>query len=137
VAILTTSIPLFLAYLGLTLAGWVGRRIAASMPARTRRGALVAAMLKAYRRSLQKTLAMSASVWDVLGVQEFAWFETPDRMIVWAMALNLERDLTAMFARANSAPAGEPWFPDWFGTTVPDPDRMFRSLDHLTGSASP
>ena len=51
---------------------------------------MLTGMLKAYRRSLGKTLAMSNSVWDVLRADDFAWFETPDRMIVWAMALDLE-----------------------------------------------
>ena len=136
-AILAESLPLLIAYGGLIAAGAAGRRFASVMPARTRSGAMVAAMLKAYRRTLRKTLALADSVWDVIGVRELAWFETPDRMILWAMALDLEEDLSAMFARANRAPVGEPWFPDWFGTTVPDPYRMFRSLDHLTSSASP
>lgn len=131
VAILVASAPLLFAYAGLVFVGWLGRWVALAMPARTRSGALVVAMLKAYRRSLEKTLRVAESVWDVIGVRELAWFETPDRMIVWAMALNLERDLAAMFARANDAPSGEPWFPDWYGTTVTEPGRMFRSLDQL------
>lgn len=136
-AILTTSIPLLFAYLGLVVAGLASRRIAVAMPARTRAGAAIEAMLKAYRRSLEMTLATTESVWDVLRVRELAWFETPDRMIVWAMALDLEHDLATMFARSVARSGGGPedtWFPDWFGTTVPDPERMFRSLDHLVGS---
>ena len=136
VAILTTSVPLLFAYAGLVFVGWFGHWIALDMPARTRSGAMAAAMLKAYRRSLEKTLEVAESVWDVLGVRELAWFETPDRMIVWAMALDLEHDLAAMFARANDAPTGEPWFPDWYGTTVPDPGRMFRSLDQMIPSSA-
>ncbi len=134
VAILKTSLPLLVAFLALTAAGWVGTRIAMEMPVRTRSGAMLTGMLKAYRRSLQKTLAMSNSVWDVLRADDFAWFASPDRMIVWAMALDLERDLTAMFARMERTSADDAWFPEWFGTTVPDPQRMFRSLDRLTGA---
>ena len=97
------------------------------------RARCVAAMLKAYRRSLEKTLGVAESVWDVIGVRELAWFQTPDQMIVWAMALDLERDLAAMFARANDAPSGEPWFPDWYGTIG---DRA-RPDVRLAGSAGP
>jgi hypothetical protein len=140
VAILTTSIPLLIAYVGLALAGWVSRRVAAAMPARTRAGAMIEAMLKAYRRSLAKTLATTESVHDVLRIRELAWFGTPDRMIVWAMALDLESDLAAMFARwathSGSRLPDDVWFPDWYGTTIRDPQRVFRSLDHLVGSSA-
>ena len=136
VAILKASFPLLVAYVALTAAGWIGARIAEAMPVRTPTGAMLTGMLKAYRRSLGKTLAMSNSVWDVLRADDFAWFQTPDRMIVWAMALDLERDLTGMFARMERSSVDDGWFPEWFGTTVPDPQRMFRSLDDLTGSAA-
>lgn len=130
------AVPLAVAFVGLAFAGWFGRIVASVMPARTRAGARVAAMLEGYRRTLRRTLEMADSVWDVLDVPELAWFRTPDRMIVWAMALDLEGELAAMFARAERAPASVVWFPDWYGTTVRDPQRMFRSLDHLTGSAA-
>lgn len=139
VAIVSTSVPLLIGYVGLVVAGLVGRRIARAMPVRTRAGARMTAMLTAYRRSLDQTLAMAGSVWDVLQARDLAWFETPDRMIVWAMALDLEDELAALFARAaarsGDRSADDVWFPDWYGTTVRDAESMFRSFDHLTGGA--
>ncbi len=139
VAAVAAAPGLIAAYLGLVGAGFVGRRIASAMPIRTRKGARLTAMLKAYRRTLRKTLGMSDSVGTVLEARELSWLRTPDRMVVWAMALDLEDELAGLFARAFTRSAerssDEVWFPEWYGTTVRDGAAMFRSFDHLTGRA--
>ncbi len=86
------SIPLNgLLFLGIAAlaAGIVTLVLAYSMPARTLPGAMIRAMLAAYRRTLDKTMAQARSMGQVVQEAALPWLETPDQAVVWATALGL------------------------------------------------
>lgn len=99
------------------------------MPARTMAGAMIFAMLAAYRRTLEKTMAQARSMEQVVQEARLPWLETPDQAVVWGTALGLQGDIEQVLARsAEDLQAGvtayQPWFPAWYGAGV------------LSGSAS-
>jgi uncharacterized membrane protein YgcG len=113
---------------GLTLMG--GALIAAGvlvmilsrlMPQRTTAGAMIYAMLAAYRRTLQKTMEQARSMNQVVQEANLSWLETPDQATVWGVALGLQEDVERVIERsAEDAQQGvstyNPWVPMWYGT---------------------
>jgi uncharacterized membrane protein YgcG len=95
-----------------------------AMSQRTSQGAYVDAMLKAYRRTLQKTMDQARSMGEVIEQPEIAKLaNTPDKAVVWGMALGLHDEVAALLARgleeqraATGSPAGA-YYPLWLGST--------------------
>ncbi|MDQ2689552.1 MAG: TPM domain-containing protein, partial [Chloroflexota bacterium] len=85
-----------------------------AMSQRTPNGAYVDAMLKAYRRTLQKTMEQARSMEQVVEEPEVARLApTPDRAVVWGLALGLHDEVASVLARgleeqreATGSPAG-------------------------------
>jgi uncharacterized membrane protein YgcG len=95
--------------------------IARFMPARTMAGAMVFAMLAAYRRTLQKTMEQARSMNQVVQEARMDWLETPDQAVVWGVALGLQEDVERVLERsAEDARSGvtayNPWMPAWYGS---------------------
>lgn len=95
--------------------------IARQMPARTMAGAMIYAMLAAYRRTLQKTMEQARSMNQVVDEAKLEWLDTPDQAVVWGVALGLHEDVERVLERsAEDAQAGvtayNPWLPRWYGT---------------------
>jgi uncharacterized membrane protein YgcG len=74
--------------------------LAYSMPSRTLPGAMIRAMLAAYRRTLEKTMAQARSMYEVVQQSGLAWLETPDQAVVWGVALGLHKDVEGVLARS-------------------------------------
>ncbi len=74
--------------------------LARAMPARTLAGAMLRAMLFAYRRTLAKTMEQARSMDDVVARAGLEWLETPDAAVVWGVALGLDREVEAVLARS-------------------------------------
>jgi uncharacterized membrane protein YgcG len=95
----------------LVIAGW--------MPAVTMAGAMVRAMLAAYRRTLEKTMEQARSMQQVVDEARLTWLETPDQAVVWATALGLQHDVERVLdrsledAREGRAASGT-YFPAWY-----------------------
>lgn len=94
--------------------------IARVMPARTMAGAMVYAMLAAYRRTLQKTMEQARSMNEVVQQAGLAWLDTPDQALVWGVALGLHEQVEQVLERSvEDAQAGitdhQPWLPAWYG----------------------
>ncbi len=70
------------------------------MPARTMSGATVKAMLAAYRRTLQAVLAGARSMDQVVAEPRLTWLETPDRAVVWSVALGLADEAQEVLKRS-------------------------------------
>ena len=71
-----------------------------AMSQRTPQGAYVDAMLTAYRRTLQKTMDQARSMSEVIEQPEIAKLaDTPDKAVVWGMALGLHGEVAAVLAR--------------------------------------
>jgi uncharacterized membrane protein YgcG len=101
--------------------GTVG--FARAMSQRTSQGAYVDAMLKAYRRTLQKTMQQARSMGEVVAEPEVAVLaDTPDKGVVWGVALGLHDEVSRVIARgledqerATGSTSGA-YYPAWLGT---------------------
>ena len=96
---------------------------AQAMPAVTMPGAIIRAMLSAYRRTLQKTMAQARSMQQVVDEAGLAWLDTPDQAVVWGTALGLRGEIEGVLSRSledvqeGRASAAVPWFPAWYQTS--------------------
>ncbi len=140
--------------------------IAWFMPCRTKLGAMLRAMLAAYRRTLQYTLAQSSSMDEVVGRRALPWVTTPDAAMAWGVAFGLNADIEMVLNRtvAASTASGRQvgWYPLWYtgpvhsagfgggggfgggtpglysGTAIPDIGSMMASIGSIgsTGGGS-
>ena len=105
------------------LAGIVILVIARSMPSVTMAGAMIRAMLAAYRRTLQKTMEQARSMQQVVETAGLPWLETPDQAVVWGTALGLQGEIEAVLQRSLEDVREEPsraptmYFPAWYTTS--------------------
>ncbi len=108
---------------GLLAAGVVTLFLAGAMPARTMAGATIHAMLAAYRRTLEKTMAQARSMGQVVDEAKIDWIETPDQAMVWATALGLQKAVEDVLERSREdlqqghATPATTWFPAWYATS--------------------
>jgi uncharacterized membrane protein YgcG len=134
-----------------------------AMSKRTPQGAFVDGMLKGYRRTLQKTLEQAHSMDEVIADESVRVLaDTPDKAVVWGIALGLHRQVAEVLERGlTAAPAAGAgslgYYPAWLGSSswsggdvsgagggvglfsgsgVPDVGGMFGSLGSL-GSSPP
>ena len=100
------------------LAGVVTFLVAAAMPARTMAGAMQRAWLHAYRRTLSRTMEQARSMDQVVREAGIDWLETPDRAVVWSVALCLAGQVEEVLGRtmADSEAAGSQagFMPLWY-----------------------
>jgi uncharacterized membrane protein YgcG len=97
---------------------------ARAMSQRTYQGAYVDAMLTAYRRTLSKTMEQARSMGEVVREPEVAVLaDTPDKAVVWGLALGLHDEVSQVLARGleeqvrtAGSPAGA-YYPVWLGST--------------------
>ena len=127
------------------------------MPCRTKLGAMLRAMLAAYKRTLQYTLAQSASMDEVVGRRALPWVTTPDGAMAWGVAFGLNAEIEAVLNRTVNASSASGrqmgWYPLWFagpgsgwgglggggggaaglysGTPIPDIGSMMASLGSI------
>ncbi len=100
---------------------------AQAMPAVTMPGAMTRAMLAAYRRTLQKTMAQSRSMQQVVDEAGLDWLDTPDQAVVWGTALGLQSEIEGVLARSlEDVQTGQtsgivPYFPIWYQTSSGTP----------------
>ncbi|HUP82857.1 MAG TPA: TPM domain-containing protein [Candidatus Limnocylindria bacterium] len=109
--------------IALIAASFVMLFISRSMPARTMAGAMIYAMLAAYRRTMQATMAQARSMNQVVEQPALAWMETPDQATAWGVALGLQHDVEEVLSRsAEDAQQGvstyNPWLPAWYGSGI-------------------
>ena len=108
-------------------AGIVVVIIARSMPAVTITGSMIRAMLAAYRRTLQKTMAQARSMQQVVDEAGLAWLDTPDQAVVWGTALGLQGEIEGVLSRSlEDVKEGRtsgvvPYFPIWYQTSSGTP----------------
>ena len=96
---------------------------AQGMPAVTMPGAMIRAMLAAYRRTLQKTMEQARSMQQVVDEAGLDWLDTPDQAVVWGTALGLQGEIeSGPLAEPRGRQAGptararSPYFPVWYQT---------------------
>ncbi|HEX7498640.1 MAG TPA: TPM domain-containing protein [Candidatus Limnocylindrales bacterium] len=108
----------FLGGSALVIAAVVTAITAWFMPCRTRLGAMLQAMLAAYKRTLQYTMAQSSSMDEVVGSRALPWVTTPDAAMAWGVALGLNAEIEMLLSRtlgaSQSAGRQVGWYPMWF-----------------------
>jgi uncharacterized membrane protein YgcG len=103
------------------LGGGIILLLSRSMPAVTVPGAMIRAMLAAYRRTLDKTMAQARSMNQVVEEAGLPWLETPDQAVVWGVALGLQKEVEEVLERsvkdleAGQAASGT-YVPAWYGS---------------------
>ncbi len=113
---------LLLVGVGLLVGGVIVTILARSMPAVSLPGAMIRAMLAAYRRTLKKTMDQARSMDQVVAEAGLPWLETPDQAVVWGTALGLHDEIDEVLGRAfddqrdGRVAAGSTWLPTWYGT---------------------
>lgn len=96
---------------------------ARGMPSVTMPGAMVRAMLAAYRRTLHKTMEQARSMQQVVDEAGLDWLETPDQAVVWGTALGLQGEIEQVLARSLEDVRDQPsmasatYFPAWYRTS--------------------
>ena len=81
--------------------------VSGAMPARTKDGAVIVAMLAAYRRTLEKTMAQARSMGQVVEESAIPLIEDPDDAVVWGTALGLQTEVEEVLQRsAEDLPGG-------------------------------
>ena len=109
---------------GLIGAGIVVGILARSMPAVSLPGAMIRAMLAAYRRTLKKTMDQARSMDQVVAEAGLPWLETPDQAVVWGTALGLHAEIEDVLSRTiddqrqGRVASGAVWLPTWYGTST-------------------
>lgn len=107
---------------GAGLAGVAMMIIARGMPSVTMAGAMIRAMLAAYKRTLHRTMEQARSMQQVVegaGAAGLTWLETPDQVVVWGTALGLQGDIEEVLKRSledveRGATATSTYFPGWY-----------------------
>jgi uncharacterized membrane protein YgcG len=85
-------------------------------------GAMIRAMLAAYRRTLRKTMDQARSMNQVVAEAGLSWLHTPDQVVVWGTALGLEKEIEGVLERSlddvrdGRSPASSTYLPAWYGT---------------------
>jgi uncharacterized membrane protein YgcG len=123
--------------------GTVTAIVGQAMPARTMAGATMRAMLAAYRRTLDKTMAQARSMQQVVDEAKLSWLETPDQALVWGVALGLQSQAEAVLERGiddlrtgRTSPTMV-WFPAWYGTSASFSAATGAGASTFSGSAIP
>lgn len=107
----------------LALAGLGTIGFGLAMSKRTQNGAIVDAMLKAYRRTLQKTLEQARSMSEVVADDTVRMLaDTPDKAVVWGFALGLHREVSEVLKRGledarEGRSSGPAYYPYWMSSS--------------------
>jgi uncharacterized membrane protein YgcG len=132
---------LILIGIALVVSGVLVWIIGGVMPAVTMPGAMVRAMLAAYRRTLKKTMDQARSMDQVVAESGLTWLETPDQAVVWGTAFGLQSEIEGVLGRSlddvqsGRAAAGSTYLPSWYGTTAGGGARGFAGGDFAGANA--
>jgi uncharacterized membrane protein YgcG len=95
-----------------------------AMSQRTAAGAYVDAMLTAYRRTLRKTMEQAHDIDEVVKDPEVATLaDTPDKAVVWGLALGLRDEVSSLLARGlarareTAGTTAAAYYPVWLGSS--------------------
>jgi uncharacterized membrane protein YgcG len=107
--------------LGFGVGGIATVAFGAAMAQRTKQGAYVDAMLKAYRRTLEKTLQQARDMNQVVEDPEVRVLaDTPDKAVVWGIALGLHRQVAEVLERTlrdrREGASSDGYYPVWLGS---------------------
>ena len=108
---------------GLIVGGVFVLLLSRAMPAVTMSGAMIRAMLAAYRRTLRKTMEQARSMDEVVAKSGLTWLDTPDQAVVWGTALGLQSEIEDVLKRSlddiqdGRSTIGATYLPAWYHTS--------------------
>jgi uncharacterized membrane protein YgcG len=110
------TLSAFAVFLSSFAAIGIGAVVARYMASRTTEGSWALGMALAYRNTLRHEMGTAPGV---VSAQEHAklkmpWLETPDALIVWAVALGLADEVGHLISRSVEDPASANWHPVWY-----------------------
>jgi uncharacterized membrane protein YgcG len=112
------SSGILLVGIALGIGGVATMIIGSAMPSRTSAGAVIRAMLEAYRRTLEKTMGQARSMGDVAAQAAIPLIESPDDAIAWGVALGLQDEVETVLQRATEDLTPDstrrPYAPIWY-----------------------
>lgn len=127
------------ATVGSTIAVMIlGSLIAKAMASRTKEGSWVLGMAMAYRNTLRHEMGEAPGV---VSAQQHArlklpWLETPDALIVWAIALGLADEVGGLISRSPDDPASANWHPAWYAGSAAGFASFGSSISSITTTAA-
>lgn len=116
----------------------VGSQLVRSMAARTTDGSWALGMALAYRNTLRHEMGEAPGV---VSAQQHAklklpWLETPDALIVWAVALGLAKEVGELLSRSAQDPASANWQPTWYAGSAASFASFGSSISTISTSAA-
>ncbi|MHB8960269.1 MAG: TPM domain-containing protein [Candidatus Limnocylindrales bacterium] len=116
----------------------VGLVIARSMASRTKDGSWALGMALAYRNTLRHEIGEAPGV---VTAQEHArlklpWLETPDALIMWAIALGLADEVGDLIGRSINDAASAQWHPVWYTGSAASFASFGSSISSITTTAA-
>jgi uncharacterized membrane protein YgcG len=122
------------------------------------------AMLAAYRRTMERTLAEARSMAEVVEKRPLPWVTTPDETMAWGIAFGLDSEIEELMARSfgkrdDLQPKAPVWHPSWWlvstrssegslisspgqgglfsASRMPDPGALMAALGSITHASPP
>ena len=140
--ILIQASGLLVVVLALAIAGIATLALAPYMPSRTRQGAMLWAMLAAYRRTLGLSMDRAQSMKDVVDDKALPWVTTPDEVMAWGVAFGLDSKIEEVLARAMLGPEDPAadrsetvWYPRWWVSEPAGGHSGHAAAGHATSGA--
>ena len=111
------EIDLAIVGIGAVIAGAITYLVSGLMPARTEDGAMLAAMLNAYRRTLKAAIGQAQSLEQLVVMRPLPWVGTPTEEVAWAVAFDLDRQIDGLLSQSLEVSEAGGWpmgIRDWF-----------------------
>jgi uncharacterized membrane protein YgcG len=108
------------------------------MAARTTEGSWAVGMALAYRNTMRHEMGTAPGV---VSAQQRAqlkmpWLETPDALIVWAVALGLADEVGNLLKRSTDDPASANWHPAWYAGSAASFSSFGSSISSINVTAA-
>lgn len=116
----------------------IGTLISRSMAARTPEGSWVLGMALAYRNTLRHEIGQAPGVVSAMqhAQLKMPWLETPDKLILWAIALGLADEVGELIGRSIDDPASANWHPVWYAGSAASFASFGSSISSITTTTS-
>jgi uncharacterized membrane protein YgcG len=94
----------------------IGSVVARAMASRTQQGSWALGMALAYRNTIAHEIGTADGIVRATEATKLKlpWLETPDALIVWAIALGLADEIGKLIARSMDDPTSASWHPGWY-----------------------
>jgi uncharacterized membrane protein YgcG len=130
--------PSTLVAMAVTVAAVIaGALINQRMAVRTSEGSSALAMTLAYRNTLRHEIGAAPGVVTAQATAKLKmpWLETPDALIVWAVALGLAKEVGDLVTHSGDDPVSAAWHPAWYAGSAAAFASFGTSISSITVTA--